>query len=67
MTKEGDKITIFRNLDREYYNLINRIELTKFGSLKFDNKLVEEIKVKNGKPYQVITIEKSTLLAEDYE
>lgn len=67
MLRNEDKIVIFKNEDRELYRLVEKIEVTKFGVLRFNNEIVKEIKVKSKKPYQVITIEKSTLLSEDYE
>lgn len=62
MRKEQDKIIIYKKEDRELYNLISKIEITGYGSIKFEQKEVKEIKIRAGKPYQVITIEKSNLL-----
>ena len=67
MQKEENKIIIFKDIDRELYRLIDKIDITKFGVLKFNGEVIKEIKVKNKKPYQVITIEKSTLLSEKDE
>lgn len=66
MLKQEDRIIIFRNLDKELFRLIEKIEITNFGVLKFNDEIIKEIRVKGKRPYQVITIEKSTLLSEDY-
>jgi len=65
MIIERDKIIIFKEEDKELYNLICKISVTDFGVLKFENKEIKEIKTRYGKPYQVITIEKSSLLNEE--
>ncbi len=67
MQRENDKIIIFKDTDKELYRLIDKIDITKFGVISFNGKVIKEIKIKNKKPYQVITIEKSTLLSEKDE
>jgi hypothetical protein len=61
MQKDEDKIIIYRNGDREVFNLVQKIEVTRYGKITFDTNDLKELKIKRGKPYQVITIEKTTL------
>lgn len=64
MKKENDKIIIFKDEDRELYSLVEKIESTDFGIITFDSQEIKEIKTRCGKPYQIITIERSRLLSE---
>ena len=64
MQREENKITIFKDTDSELYRLVDKIDITGFGVIRFNGDILKEIKIKQKKPYQVITIEKSTLLSE---
>jgi len=65
MIKDNDKIIILKCQDYEIYKLVEKIKFVNFGIITFDGNPVKEIRVKSGKPYQIITIEKSNLLSEN--
>jgi len=62
MIKANDRIIIDKMEDSEIYNLLEKIEVTKFGVIRFEEREIKEIKMKDGRPHQIITIEKSNLL-----
>jgi len=64
MEKDDRKIIIYRDEDPEFYNLVNGIEKTDYGILLFNSSAIKEIKVKHGKPYLIVTLEKSNLLSK---
>ncbi|MHA1225143.1 MAG: hypothetical protein ACTSR2_00570 [Candidatus Hodarchaeales archaeon] len=53
--KEG-KVILYADTDYEFIKLVNHIIKTKYGEVK--------LKIKNGKPYQVIETQKSILLVK---
>lgn len=65
MFQDKEKIIIYKDQESELYHLVEKLSVTDYGVIKFSNQKVKEIKVKNGRPYQVITIEKSNLLSGD--
>ena len=65
MEKYQDKIIVYKNTDREIFMLLENMSTVKYGIIKFDNKNLEEIKMKNKKPYQIITIRESILLNDE--
>jgi len=65
MIKNKDTITLHKDIDREYFNLIQRMSVEKYAIYKFNEELIKDIKVKKGRPTRIITIERSYLLAED--
>jgi len=64
MEKDYEKIVIYRETDPELYRLVDKISITPFGVIKFEERPVKEIRMKENKPYLIVTIEKTDLLKE---
>ena len=65
MQKDQDKIVIYKNFDKELFALLENIQVTSYGIIQFGHKDIEEINVKHGRPYQVMTIRESVLLGDN--
>lgn len=59
MIKDNEKIVITRKLDPELYDLIDRIEVIKYGKIHFhfDSKDLKELQMQEEKPVFVIVEE----------
>jgi anthranilate/para-aminobenzoate synthase component II len=57
MERQTDKIIIDRKTDREIYNLVDKLESTGFGTMKFRGKEVKEIQIREKKPSMIVVEE----------